>query len=162
DIAWLPPLVYLELERRKGAEPLLTSRRAGKNEYTCVLVVRRDAPSRSVAELSGARVAWVDPLSASGYVFPRIQLASRRYDPRRFLGSETVFGSHDLALAAVADRTADVTATFAQGKDDLLRGRWRELSSASDLRILESLGSLPMDILGVRPSMSGEVRVRLT
>jgi phosphate/phosphite/phosphonate ABC transporter binding protein len=162
DVGWLPPLVYLELERRGGAQALLTSRRAGKNEYACVLVVRSDTPYRALADLAGARVAWVDPLSASGYVFPRIQLASKGYDPRKLFSTETFFGAHDVSLAAVADRTADVTATFAQDRDDLVRGRWREMSSAAELRVLENLGSIPMDLLGVRPEMPAEVRARLT
>jgi phosphate/phosphite/phosphonate ABC transporter binding protein len=160
DLAWLPPLVYLELERRGGAEPLVTSRRAGQTEYSCVLVVRQSSSIQTLEHLRGSRAAWVDPLSASGYVYPRIQLAALGLDPRALFLHEGFFGSHAASLRAVADGTADVAATFAthDGAGVISRGGWSELSPMGGLRVLWKLGTLPMDLVAVRPDVPLSVR----
>jgi phosphate/phosphite/phosphonate ABC transporter binding protein len=160
DLAWLPPLVYLELERRGGAEPLVASRRAGQTDYSCVLVVREKSSIRTLEHLRGSRVAWVDPLSASGYVYPRIQLAALGLDPRTLFLNESFFGAHTIALRAVADGTADVAATFAthDGSGAISRGGWTDVPTGVGLRVLWKLGTIPMDLVAVRPDAPLEIR----
>src|SRR5687767_13671844 len=76
NIAWLPPIPFMALERANIAFPLVSHHRGGKDDFEAVLIVRSDSAVRTLYGLQGKRAAWVDPLSASGYVLPRIQLAA--------------------------------------------------------------------------------------
>src|SRR5512143_2655797 len=72
DVAWLPPIPFLALAREGAAVPL-ASLRAGA--YASAILVRADSPLERPATLVGARAAWVDRHSASGFVVPRMKLS---------------------------------------------------------------------------------------
>src|SRR6202034_2070107 len=61
DIAWLPPIPLVALERSKAAVPLVSHHRDGSSNFHCVVVARQDSPIRSVPDLAGRKAAWVDP-----------------------------------------------------------------------------------------------------
>src|SRR5262249_37920440 len=114
DVAWLPPVVYVLLERAGLVEAVVGNHRAGHAAFHGGLLVRAEEPVHTLDGLRGMRVAWVDPLSASGYVIPRIQLAMLGVDPRTTFEEQRFVGSHDAAVRAVARGEADVAATFAR------------------------------------------------
>jgi phosphonate transport system substrate-binding protein len=157
QIAWLPPIVFVQLERDGVVAPLVTSQRTAGAEYQSVLVVRRSSPITTLDGLRGASAAWVDPLSASGYVLPRLQLAAVGIDPRTVFGAERFFGSHGAAVRAVIDGKADVAATFG-GIDagPVSRRGWSDPPppntglDGDGLRVLVAFGAIPVDVIAVR------------
>lgn len=165
-VAWLPPIVYVRLEHDGVAAPLVMNRRrrTGAAGYQSVLVVPIASEIESLDDLYGRSVAWVDPLSASGYVLPRIQLAAHGIDPRTFFGEERFYGSHQAVVRALVDGSADVAATFA-GLDDLgsvSRGGWtNETGEYSALRVLATFGEIPADLIAVRSDVPLELRAKL-
>ncbi len=168
-IAWLPPLLFARLERDAVAVALAT-RVEERDTYASVLVVKADSPIASLAQLAGSRIAWVDPLSAAGYVVPGLGLLARGLDLRTTFAHEFFAGSHAEALRALLEDRADVTATFAHfdgsGAPDAstrpARGPWTELGvSPAALRILAVLGEIPLDLVAARASVPEEVRQTL-
>lgn len=165
NIAWLPPIVFVRLERDGIVAPLVTNQRSGGNGYQSVLLVRQSSRIHTLDGLRGASAAWVDPLSAAGYVLPRVHLAALGMDPRGLFSDERFLGSHAAVVRAVIDGSADVAATFA-GLDPsgaVARGGWSELPDTEQkLRVLATFGVIPADLIAVRADAPHELRVGLS
>jgi phosphate/phosphite/phosphonate ABC transporter binding protein len=165
DVAWLPPVVYVALERAQVVEALVSNHRAGQAAFHGVLLVHASSKFHSLDALRGARVAWVDPCSASGYVMPRIQLAMLGIDPRKAFGEETFTGSHDASVRAVAEGEVDAAATFARvdGAGNVTAGSWSQLPDMrSRVRVLWTFGAIPSDVIAARTDFPKALRDRMT
>lgn len=162
--AWVPPIVYLHLERERVVTPLVTHTRAAGVTYEAVLIVPASSGARALESLRGTRAGWVDPWSAAGYVLPRLKLATLGMDPRETFASETFFGSHDACVRAVLDGEADVGGTYARRDADgkLVRGGWTEMPEAEGrLHVLTSFGPIPSDLIVAHQSLSPKARQAL-
>src|SRR5439155_24636905 len=113
DLAWLPPIVSAMLEREGRARGLLVSERVGSTLFHSVIICPNDAPYKTPREVRGARAAWVDPWSASGYVLARLHMHQLGVDMASAFAEEKFFGSHDAAIQRLLQGHADITATYA-------------------------------------------------
>lgn len=109
-VAWMPPIPALESETQGVGTVLALPARKGSATYHAAFITRKGGP-RSLSECAGKRAAWVDRESASGYVIPRMHLASLGFVDR-FFGEETFLRSHIAVVDAVMLGRADVGATF--------------------------------------------------
>jgi phosphonate transport system substrate-binding protein len=156
DIAWLPPIPFARLDEEGIVRALVTAERGGVDQYVSVLLTRSDSSVFVLADVKGKRIGWVDPLSATGYVVPRMRLAARfpganGPNPRVF-ASETFFGSHAAVARAILEGTVDVGATYGGFGDDgsLVRGPFLEVGAdPSRLRVVEAFGAIPPDVIAV-------------
>ncbi len=113
DVAWLPPALYARVDDQvDGTRLLLGSERARPGPYRGALFVREDSEVRSVGNLAGKSVAWVDPVSSAGYLFPRFALLEKRIQPDTLFAEERFLRSHESVVRAVADEVVDVGATY--------------------------------------------------
>lgn len=158
DIAWLPPLVFVRLERKQLVVPLATLQRGGQSTYEAVLVVRADSKIDSLEALRGTRAAWVDPLSAAGYVLPRGQLDARGLPPDALFVEERFLGTHTAALEAVRSGEADVAGTH--GATDAA-GELLEGAHGQSLRVLARFGGIPADVIAARRGIDEGVRAKV-
>ena len=156
DVAWLPPIPFARLDGEAVVRALVTAERGGVDQYVSVLLARSDSSIGTVADLKGKRVGWVDPLSATGYVVPRMRLAARfpggATGNLRVFAAETFFGSHAAVVRAVLDGTVDVGATYGGFGDDgsLVRGPFLEIGvDGSHLRVVEAFGAIPPDVIAI-------------
>ncbi len=148
DVAWLPPILAGLAVARGRVLPIAMPVRDGAAFYSTALFVRNDAPWRSVGEMRGARVAWVDRRSAAGYLVIRAHLRSIGIDLEKVFGAEQFLGAHDAVARAVNDREADVGASFVHFDPvtgGVLRSGWREL----DMRVIAHAGPIPSDLLAI-------------
>ncbi len=74
--------------------------------YHSVLIVRPDDPAQSLAALSGSSVAWVDPISLTGYRALRARLRAGGHEPDAFFGTSMFTHSHDHSIQIVVDGVA--------------------------------------------------------
>lgn len=102
DIAYLGPVTYILQSRRARLEPFARPTHAVVGPtFQAVIIVPKDSPAQSLADLKGKEVAFGDPASTSGTWVPRYQLleaglaAERDYTLR-------VLGAHDAVALAVA------------------------------------------------------------
>ena len=160
DFAWLPPISFLQLRKKSLVRTLLVNQRHGTRAFHAVLAVRSSSRHFSLDRLTGARAAWIDPQSATGYVLPRLDLAARGIDPRVTFSEERFLGSHDAASRAVLEGRSDVVGTFAEYEGDrLTRAGFSEVGAASDWRVVLRGRESPSDVLAVRMSVPEEVAV---
>ncbi len=156
DLAWLPPIPFVALERRKGAVALVSHHRDGTSHFHSVIVAHRASGLKRPADLVGKRAAWVDQYSASGYVLPRIELAKLGIDPKTAFPTERFHRSHTAAVRAVLERKADFAGTWV-GRDaegTLVRAPWQEMVGGEQVRIVQTFGVIPSDTIAARPTLA--------
>lgn len=130
DFAFFAPISYVYAERIADAHVLLKAQRYGSPYYFGSIIVRDDSPYRTLEDLRGKQIAWVDPSSSSGHIFPKAALIERGIDPDEFFARQTFAGGHDAVLLAVINGTIDAGATFAN--DTLgLSGSWTQLEDGA-------------------------------
>ena len=163
NFAWLPPLVAARAVRGRLAEPVAVAVRYGDTSYSTVLVAQPTSPIRATRDLRGARVAWVDRESASGYVVLRAALARSGVKLTEAFGHEQFVRSHSAVARAVLNGEVDVGATCAhadQGKVHFARSPFADDTglSVEDLHVVFEAGPIPSDIFAVRRGVSHHVR----
>lgn len=103
DIAFMGPVSYIKLVERHGMKPILARLETnGLPTFRGTIVVRKDSPLNSLAELKGKRFAFGDPDSTMSHLVPEYMLLMagvRRKDlaEYRFLG-----GHQNVVLAVLA------------------------------------------------------------
>lgn len=83
----------------------------GAEGYYSVIVVRADSPFQTLADLRGRSLAWADPNSTSGFVFPSYYLRKEGIEIERFFSRTGFAGNHETAVLAVLNGSYDAAAT---------------------------------------------------
>lgn len=157
DLAWLPPIPFLALADRRSIAVLASGR---KSPYRSAIIVAADSPIRRPGNLVGARAAWVDRHSASGFVLPRVKLARAGIDPGTAFAAEKFHGSHDAVVQAVVSGEADFGATWAQATPPRnITGPWSRMDALEgSVRVLSVFGSIPPDVIAARDDLAPTAR----
>ncbi|MBN2358176.1 MAG: phosphate/phosphite/phosphonate ABC transporter substrate-binding protein [Deltaproteobacteria bacterium] len=112
DVALLNNLSYLLAEDTYQVEArLAVLRSGGRRFHRAQILVRRDSTLRSLIDLTGKRVAFVDPYSVTGFVVGAHLLTAHGVKA----GSTTFVGSHEEVVRQVFTRDADAGATYDDG-----------------------------------------------
>jgi phosphonate transport system substrate-binding protein len=178
DVAFVCGLAYVLLRRRGKAavEPLAAPvlqgpRYGGRPIYFSDVIVRRDSPYRSFADLRGRSWAYNEPCSQSGYGIIRHRLIELG-ETSGYFGKVVETGWHEQSIRLVCCGEVDASAIDAQVLAVALRDR-PELMSR--LRVIDSLGpstiqpvvaacglseQLRADILGALLAMHEDADVR--
>lgn len=161
-LALLPPVVYVVAHRRDSRiRPLAGVLGRGTSAYSGFFVVLDRNPLGSLQEMAGKRVAFTDPLSASGFVVPYAALLSAGIDPAKDLAEVRFAGSHMAALRDLYDGRADVAATFS-GMIGLANDEARHADQPETrVRILAKTGRIPRDVICVGPQISDDTAARI-
>jgi phosphonate transport system substrate-binding protein len=117
DVGWLAPFAYVLAHDKNGAQVLFTTLRQGSKTYRSQIIVRADSGINNIEQLRGKKFAFVDPASASGFLFPNYMLANMGLDYKTFF-SDTIFaGGHDKVVIAVYQKQVDGGASFGNSID---------------------------------------------
>ena len=112
DISFLGALPYVIARARTGAVAVLSEVYRGRPSYAGAVFVRRDGGIADLAALKGRTIAFADPISESGYLYPldlfvAAGLLERRQDPKAFFGAVYFAGGYQQAIQAVANGLVD-------------------------------------------------------
>jgi phosphonate transport system substrate-binding protein len=165
EFAWLPPAVYVRAEDLAGVVPLLAGIRANRAKFRGALFVPKQSSLRSLTDLRGRKVAWVDRNSCAGYLFPRLLLEQQGRDPDHFFSAESHLGTHGSVVDAVERGEADVGATFVHQEGDeeqIVGSGWGLSGEAQRMRIIATTEPIPSDALVAVAATSVEMRSRFT
>ncbi len=158
DVGFFSPAAYAKARATLPAVAIATATRAGSPTYLGYVMVRADDPASSLAALAGRKVAWVDPSSTSGYLYPRALLRSRGHDPNTFFGESVIAGDHEKALELLVNGEVDAAAV-ASGFIDEPRPSQAEL--VSKLRVVAKTARIPLDCVVVHRSFDRDFALRL-
>src|SRR5688572_19648211 len=116
DLAFVHPVGYVLASREAKATIVARNLWHGKSTFTARIYVRTDGGLRTLEDLRGRTIAFVDPASSSGYTYPMVLLIQRglvrNRDPKTFFREVVFAGSHDAAMRALVNGHVDSIASF--------------------------------------------------
>jgi phosphonate transport system substrate-binding protein len=113
DVGWLATFAYVLARDKFGAEVILATVRQGSKSYTGQILVHADSGISNIEQLRGKTFAFVDPSSASGYLYPNALFKQKISDySDSFFGERIFAGGHDKVVIAVYNKQVDGGATF--------------------------------------------------
>ncbi|MDI6772584.1 MAG: phosphate/phosphite/phosphonate ABC transporter substrate-binding protein [bacterium] len=161
DIGIFGPFALVLAEERHKVTIVAKSIRRTRGHfvtsYNAAINVRVDSPFKTLADLKGRRFAFVDPASASGYLFPYMMLVDAGINPDRDL--RTIFaGSHDAAIVAVYKKDVDASATH----DNAIPDSVREMPDVEQVvKILVRSSPIPNDGVAVRRGLPDDLVTKI-
>lgn len=158
DFAFFPPDGYVIANREADAQVLLKSVRFGNPFYWSAIIVRKDSGVTSLAGLEDKTIAWIDPNSAAGYVFPRAEITLAGINPDDFFANQVFAGAHDAAVLSVLNGSVDAAATFAND-DQNVSGSWTQFldaEQAAEITAIFYTRPIPGDTFSVSASFQAE------
>jgi phosphonate transport system substrate-binding protein len=116
DMAFVHPAGYVFSNREAKAQIVAVDVWHGKTSYTSRVFVRKESSIRQLEDLRGKTIAFVDPGSTSGYVYPMVMLMKKglvkNRDPKTFFKEAMFTGTHEAALLALLNGSVDAVASF--------------------------------------------------
>jgi phosphonate transport system substrate-binding protein len=111
-MGFMGPLQYVMAHQEAGAYPIVGELYRGKPTYFSRIFVRKDRGIKALADLRGKTIAFTDPLSSSGYMYPldlfkRAELFQSADTANRFFRRTYFAGGDEQALRAVVNGFAD-------------------------------------------------------
>lgn len=146
ELVWAPSAVIAQIDEVRA---LLRAVRGGVGRYHSA-VVARAGKGITVDSLRGTRAAWVDPLSAGGYLLPLAWLRGQGIEPNLVFDRQDFLGSHRAVVDAVLDGHYDVAAVSTPSREPDALQRALEFyagGAAERLTVIGVSDSAPTDAL---------------
>jgi phosphonate transport system substrate-binding protein len=125
DLAFVHPAGYVLASREAKAMIVARNLWHGKATFTARIYVRKDSGLKALEELRGKTIAFVDPASSSGYIYPMVMLMQRglvrNRDPKTFFREVVFSGSHDASMRALQNGHVDAIASFDLAREQYLK-----------------------------------------
>jgi phosphonate transport system substrate-binding protein len=99
--------------------PFVTTKNSdGSIGYYSVMYVRSDSPYKSIEDVKGTTLGYVDVESTSGFKAPNFFLTQQGYPIERHFKLAQTTGSHENAVLALASGTVDAAVNWWNSEDD--------------------------------------------
>lgn len=159
DISFMGALPFVLAEDQIGAVPLLSEVYRGQPSYAGRVFVRKDSGIASLADLKGRDIAFADPVSESGYLYPldlfvREGLISDAADADNFFGRKFFAGGYQQAMQAMANGLVDA-AGASQYADLLLTPQQQ-----AEVTVLAESEQIPSHAIIARPGLDPDLQAR--
>jgi phosphonate transport system substrate-binding protein len=166
SLVWAPPIVAVQMLDAGLGEVLALPERHGLLTSNVAFIVRLQDAAKSLDDLKGRRVMWLDRQSASGYVIPRMHLTSRGHDPSTFFSKESFGDTHLSVLDAVSSGVVDVGTSWCRvdpKTQKMLDAGWIRSDGMSirPVRAAHTIGPVPNDALLLSSKVHVTERLRL-
>lgn len=162
DLAVMNTLGYLKAHEKYQAKIIFTLTTQGRSHYRGQIIARVDGP-KTLKDLNGKKFAYVDPLSASGYLMAAAHLKKNNIHP-----SETVYaGRHDNVVTMVYQKQVAAGATFyapdenGEARDARALVKTQLPDVFKKIKILEMTDELPNEGFVIRKELPVEVEESL-
>jgi phosphonate transport system substrate-binding protein len=168
DIAAINTFGYLMANEKYGVEAKMTVLRHGSATYQSMFIAKADGKIKTIEDLKGKKVAFVDPASTSGYILPLKLLKDKNIDTK-----ETVFAlKHDNVVSMVYQGQVDAGAAFYsptfkndKGEDEIQDARRLVKTQYPDVEkkiaIIAMSESIPNDPFVFRKDLTEEMKTKV-
>jgi len=164
DVGFFAPLQMTLLLSKSCGTPVLGALRkddtgALATTYKSQILVRSDSGINTLADLKGKKFAFVDALSASGYVYPTLTVKNKTgQEPKTFF-SQTIFaGGHPQAALAVYNKQVDGAAMFIDARDSLVAAN-PDIKTAT--KVIDTAGPIPNDGVALRKGFPDDIGAKV-
>jgi phosphonate transport system substrate-binding protein len=161
DIGFLPPTAYVLAKEKGAAEVILQAQRFGVDDatgaptadlvdfYKSMIIVKKDSPIQTIADLKGKKIAYQNVTSSAGFVWPAALLMDNQIDPLKDVTPVTVKG-HDQAVLAVLNGDVDAAAIFQDARNIVSKDY---PTVFADTRVVSFTEKIPNDTISARSDM---------
>jgi phosphonate transport system substrate-binding protein len=161
DLAFVHPVAYVLASREAKARILVKSLRGGSASYTSRFFVLKDGGVKTLEDLRGKTIAFVDPASTSGFIYPMVLLMKRGLvrgkDPKTFFKEAVFSGTHDAVLNAVLRRHVDAGVSYPHAPDTLVK----DPDQRARLTFIAETPPIPNDGACVRDGLAPDLVQRI-
>lgn len=117
DFGIIPPLAYVLANKESDAKVILTAlNKDGEATYRSQYLVRNDSDIKELKDVKGKKVAFVDPSSTSGYLFPGADMISKGIDLEKDI-TYSYSGGHDKSIQLLLNGDVNLVSTFVDARD---------------------------------------------
>lgn len=159
DISFMGALPFVLAEAHIGAEALLSELYRGSATYRGRVFVRRDSGIKTLEDLRGRDIAFADPISESGYLYPldlfiQAGLVRAPDSASDFFGRYYFAGGYQQAMQAVSSGLVDA-ACASEFAEQLLTPEQQ-----TELNWIEETKPIPAHVVVARPDLDSELKSR--
>ncbi len=163
DVAVMNTFGYLLAHKKYDVEAKLLVTRFGDTSYKSQIIARKDSKINSLSDIKGAKFAYVDPASASGYLLAKSLFKKKDIEP-----AETMFAQkHDSVVSMVYQGQVDAGATFysppiegrIQDARRLVKTQFPDVEEK--VKIVSLTDSIPNDPIIFRKDIETEMKTKL-
>jgi phosphonate transport system substrate-binding protein len=158
DMGIISPAAYVRARKGLKAVAIATATRRSSPTYLGYLVAKGTWPAPRLEEFRGKRMAWVNPSSTSGYLYPRELMRERGLDPGTFFGSTFFANDHPNAIKAVAEGEAELAAVGSPFVDPDAN---MEVPGARDVVVVAKTLRIPLDCVVIHKRIQRELAEKL-
>ncbi len=158
-IGWLNTFNYVLAHEKYGIDVSLVTIRFGSTSYKGQIIVRADSGIKSLQDLKGKVMCWVDPNSTSGYVVPRIMLKANGIDPDKDFAKTIEAGSHNNVVTQVYNGDCDAGATYADARSSVVKNL---PDVKQKIVVLATTSDIPNDNVAFTKDFPKEMRAKIT
>lgn len=163
DIAVINTYGYYLAHSQFLVDARLTIIRNGSATYQSQFLARAKSDIKSLKDLNGKKVAFVDPGSASGYVLPLKLLQRQNIKPKQIIFAAT----HDAVVSLIYQGKVDAGATYysppQNGKLEdarrLLKNQYPDIEKK--IKIIELSDPIPNDPIVFRKDLPEEIKEKI-
>nr|WP_295902917.1 phosphate/phosphite/phosphonate ABC transporter substrate-binding protein [uncultured Bdellovibrio sp.] len=163
DVAAINTYGYYLAHKQYGAEARLTVIRYGSATYQSQFLARADSKIKTLKDLAGKKIAFVDPASTSGYLLPLKTLKDLKIEPK-----DIVFAmKHDSVVTMIYQRQVDAGATYysppqnGQIEDARRLVKMQYPDVEQKVKIIELSEPIPNDPIAFRKDMPEEMKEKI-
>lgn len=164
DMAALNTFSYILAHEKYNAKARLMLERYGQLTYQSQIIARADSGIKTLKDLNGKKIAFVDPSSTSGYILPQKMFKDAKVKP-----SDVVFASrHDNVVSMIYQKQVDAGATYYSPpeKGEIQDARKRVKTQYPDIeakvKIIKLSEHVPNDPIVFREGMPEEMVGKIT
>lgn len=160
DVGFMGPLQYVLAHQQAGAYPILGEIYNGSPTYVSRIFVRKDSDIEKIEDLRNKTIAFVDPISSSGYMYPlgifrKAGLVGNKEDGQNFFKKIYFAGGDEQAIRAVLNSFVDA-AGIGQYSYNLLRPEERDA-----IKFIAESEKIPSHCVVVRKDLDKKTTSRL-
>ncbi len=148
DFGFIPPFAYVLANKENNAQVILTAiNKHGQSNYRSQFLVMNDSDIESFDDIRDKKVAFVDPSSTSGYLFPGAHLKGEGID----LDNDIQYvyaGGHDKALQLLLNGDVDVATTFVDSRERYQKDFPEALEATTVLGYTKDIPNISVTVRG--------------
>jgi phosphonate transport system substrate-binding protein len=163
DVASINTFGYILAHEKYGAQARLTVIRHGSATYQAQIIAKEGGGVSKLSDISGKKMAFVDPASTSGFLLPKKLFADKGVKP-----SQEVFAmKHDAVVSMVYQGQVDAGATFYSPSSEgeiqdarrLVKTQYPDVEKK--IKIIELTEPIPNDPIVFRKDLPEEMKTKL-
>lgn len=158
DIGWLATFSYVLARDKYGVDLLLIVERFGTPFYRGQIMVRADSGINTVTDLKGKTMAYVDPASTSGHLYPKALIMAAGHDPESFFSKSIFAGSHNAVVLSLLKGEVDAGAAY----DGIRASVARSYPDVfKKIKVIAYTEDIPNDTVTARKGLAPGLKLRI-